>query len=111
MSEEKIKEIAREEMLDTIKTELNSSMIFVYVKNLEQENKQLKERLKNEERVAQEYLKIENRIDKAIEYIKNNSLYYENYDYNEEDNLELKYIDDEIARNDLLEILGEKENE
>ena len=35
MSEEKIKEIAREEMLDTIKTELNSSMIFVYVKNLD----------------------------------------------------------------------------
>ena len=51
------------------------------------------------------------KIDKATEYIKNKPLYTETYDYNEEDNLELKYIDDEIAKNDLLEILGDKENE
>lgn len=56
---------------------------------------------------GKEYL--QQRIDKAIEYIKNNSLYYENYDYNEEDELELKYVYDDKAREDLLEILGDKE--
>lgn len=43
MNEEEIKRMANEEMLNTIKTELNSSMIFVYIENLEKENKQLKE--------------------------------------------------------------------
>ena len=43
MSEEEIKKLAREEMLDTIKSKLDSSMIFTYINNLEQENKQLKE--------------------------------------------------------------------
>ena len=49
------------------------------------------------------------RIDKAIEYIKNNCLYYENYDYNAEDELELKYVYDDKATADLLQILGDKE--
>ncbi len=43
MSEEEIKELARKEILDTIKNKLDSSMIFTYINNLEQENKQLKE--------------------------------------------------------------------
>ena len=43
MSEEEIKRIASVEMLNTIKTKLNSSMIFVYIENLEKENQKLKE--------------------------------------------------------------------
>ena len=45
MSEEKIKELARQSMLETIKTNLDSAMIFTYIKSLE------------------------DRINKAIEYI------------------------------------------
>lgn len=43
MREEEIKKLIREETLDTIKSKLDSSMIFVYIENLEKENKQLKE--------------------------------------------------------------------
>lgn len=76
------------------------------IEKLQQENQDLRKALKvYEEGKYQEHLKIQ----MAIEYIKNKPLYTETYDYNEEDNLELKYIDDEIAKNDLLEILGDKE--
>ena len=59
---------------------------------------------------ATEYLEKENeelqqRIDKAIEYIENNSLYETEYDYDYEENSYLSGIDDEIAKKDLLEIL------
>lgn len=59
--------------------------------------------------LTNQWYKTTQKINEAIEYIKNKPLYTETYDYNEEDNLELKYIDDEIAKNDLLEILGDKE--
>ena len=54
----------------------------------EQENKQLKDK-----------------IDKEIEYIENNSLYEEEYDYDYEENSYLSGIDDETAKKDLLKIL------
>ena len=44
-------------------------------------------------------------IDKAIEYIENNSLYEEEYDYDYEENSYLSGIDDETAKKDLLKIL------
>ena len=47
MNKEEIKELARESMLETLKTNLDSAMIFTYVKSLE------------------------DRIDKAIKYIDN----------------------------------------
>ena len=56
MSEEEIKKIAREEMLDTIKSKLNSSLIFIYINNLEKEHQALldiKELLLNEEQPIQ----------------------------------------------------------
>lgn len=94
--------------------------VMIANKMLEQENKQLKEELETLkdnmgfnlcaiEHIRKGKNKLEERIDKAIEYIKNNSLYYENYDYNEEDELELKYVYDDKARENLLEILGDKE--
>ena len=48
---------------------------------------------------------LEIRINKAIDYIENTPLYTETYDYNMEDNLELNYVSDEKAHNDLLDIL------
>ena len=59
-----------------------------YISSLEQENKKYKEV-----------------IDKAIEYIENNSLYEEEYDYDYEENSYLSGIDDETAKKDLLKIL------
>ena len=50
---------------------------------------------------------LQDRIDKAIEYIKNNSLFKEKYDYDNEENIYLSGIDDEQARIDLLRMLGE----
>ena len=52
---------------------------------------------------------LKDRIDKAIEYIENNSLYEEEYDYDYEENIYLSGINDETARKDLLAILGGKE--
>lgn len=45
------------------------------------------------------------RINKAIEYVENNILYTEDYDYDEEDNLVWKGAYDYEAREDLLNIL------
>ena len=50
-------------------------------------------------------------IDKAIEYLENNSLYEEEYDYDYEENSYLSGIDDETAKKDLLKILRGETNE
>lgn len=47
MTLEEIKEAARESIKDVIETELDSSMIFMYIKHLEDEVKRLTEELKN----------------------------------------------------------------
>ena len=59
-----------------------------YIMQLEKENQKYKEV-----------------IDKAIEYIENNPLYEEEYDYDYEENSYLSGIDDETAKKDLLKIL------
>ena len=56
-----------------------------------------------------EKIKLQNRINKAIEYIENNSLYETEYDYDYEENSYLSGIDDEIAKKDLLKILKGEE--
>ena len=55
--------------------------------------------------------KLQQRINKAIEYIENNSLYEEEYDYDYEENLYLSGIEDGYAKKDLLEILKGDSNE
>ena len=50
-------------------------------------------------------------LDKAIEYVENNTLYDEDYDYDIEDNLVWSGANDRKASNDLLNILqGEKDD-
>ena len=48
------------------------------------------------------------KIERAIEYIENNSLYETEYDYDYEENSYLSGIDDTQAKKDLLEILKEE---
>ena len=55
--------------------------------------------------IPEEVLELQQRIDKAIEYIENHSLYEEEYDYDYEENSYLSGIDDKVAKTDLLEIL------
>lgn len=51
---------------------------------------------------------LQQKIERAIEYIENNSLYETEYDYDYEENSYLSGIDDEQAKKDLLEILKEE---
>ena len=57
------------------------------------------------EELQQENKKYKEVIDKAKEYIENNPLYEEEYDYDYEENSYLSGIDDETAKKDLLKIL------
>ena len=67
------------------------------------------EELEEEKRINQEDLKLidelQERIDKAIEYIENTPLYETTYDYNMEEELEIQNVSDETASNKLLNIL------
>ena len=65
------------------------------------ENEKLKEQLKRKEDI----------IKKAKEYIINNSLYEEEYDYDYEENIYLSRIYDDDVRRILLEILDNKGDE
>lgn len=67
----------------------------VYILKLYKEKQELKEQLEASEKARKE----------AIEYIKNNQLYEEEYDYNYDDELELLGINSNQAENDLLDIL------
>lgn len=92
-----------------------------YTIDLKEENSQLKrenEALKQTheydvnmiDEVKGESVKLYQRIEKAIEYIENNSLYEEEYDYDYEENSYLSGIDDKQAKEELIEILkGDKE--
>lgn len=86
----------------------------------ERENKQLKEEIKKINSIIDKQdrdivtlskgnKQLKERINKAIEYIENNPLYEEKYDYDYEENSYLSGINDEIAKKDLLEILKEVE--
>ena len=55
--------------------------------------------------IVNEIERLNNRIYKAIEYIENNSLYEEEYDYDYEEIMYLVGTSDEVAKNDLLSIL------
>ena len=65
---------------------------------LQQENKLLQEQLQQKEDI----------INKAKEYIINNSLYEEEYDYDYEENIYLSGIHDDDVRRILVEILDNK---
>ena len=61
-------------------------------------------------KLHKENSQLKDRINKAVEYIENNSLYDEEYDYNYEEEIYLSGIDDEVAKKDLLSLLkGDKE--
>lgn len=57
------------------------------------------------EMLRKENEKLEEKINKVIEYIEKHSLYKEEYDYDYEEELYLSGINDEEAKDDLLEIL------
>ena len=120
-------ELLKEEFTKQIKDSyiLNLSMVLLEeFENLKTENKQLKEnyeRTYNENRALREkdyitdtdliyenYI-LSRAINKAIEYIKNHSLYEEEYDYDYEENSYLSGIDDKTAKKDLLKILREED--
>ena len=58
-----------------------------------------------------EVIRLRERIDKAIEYIKNTPLYETTYDYNMEEELEIQNVSDETASNKLLNILNGRSDE
>jgi uncharacterized radical SAM superfamily protein len=100
-----------------------AKLLLDYITNLEQESKKLKEIVENLttltvcgdrkqiKNTAQYKLEqAQQRIDKAIEYIKNNNLYEETrLDYDIDDEPFYWDCDDNKAKNDLLDILRGKE--
>lgn len=82
-------------------------------KKYKEENEFLKSEIEEAKRIFQKYLEYiderDERINKAIEYIENNPLYEEEYDYDYEENSYLSGVNDEIAKKDLLKILKEVE--
>lgn len=54
---------------------------------------------------------LENKINKAIDYIENNDLYTQDYDYDYDDNMVLSPPTDELERKELLDILRGEDNE
>ena len=76
------------------------------------ENKQLKKNnLAMQEEMARTWAKLQQKediINKAKEYIINNSLYEEEYDYDYEENIYLSGINDDDVRRILLKILDDK---
>ena len=80
-----------------------------FMRSLEEENKQLKENnLAMQEEMARTWAKLQQKediINKTKEYVINNSLYEEEYDYDYEENIYLSGIHDDDVRRILLEIL------
>ena len=56
-------------------------------------------------KIMKQYEDYKLRVDKAIEYIENNDLYEQDYDYDYEENMVEYPPSDEQAKKDLLEIL------
>ena len=65
--------------------------------------------IENEEKYLLEINKLKSIINEVREYIENNNLYEQDYDYDYEENLVVGPPSDEQARKDILEIL-DKEN-
>ena len=80
-----------------------------HIKELKQYIRELKQQLRTMEllqvETSKEVLELKSRIGKAIKYIKNHSLYEEEYDYDCEENIYLSGINDEVAKEDLLHLL------
>lgn len=55
--------------------------------------------------IVKENESLRERIEKALSYIEDNDLYDEGWDYNYEEELEYRGIDDATAREDLIAIL------
>ena len=72
------------------------------------DNRTIDEIRKNETVLINELKQKEDIINKAKEYISNNSLYEEEYDYDYEENIYLSGIHDDDVRRILLEILDNK---
>lgn len=86
---------------------------FKEIKELEEKNEKLKKESKQlrvlNVCVCCNERNLEDRINKAIEYINNNDLYYQEEMYDYEENLELGNPDDSEAKKDLLKILKGEE--
>lgn len=78
------------------------------LEELKRDNKHLNDLLDG---ALKDYDELLERVDKAIEYIENNSLFVEEYDYNHEEELILMGIEDSYAKDNLLEILKGDSNE
>lgn len=77
-----------------------------YYHKLQKEDSKLIEEYKDKiDKLYDEIGILEERIDNAIEYVNNNSLYEQDYDYDYEENLVEYPPSDELARKHLLEIL------
>lgn len=103
-----------------------AKLLIDYITNLQQENERLKElcdkyeeehstafnlwKMKMEEMPTYEEKEdYKSRIEKAVEYIENNSLYDEILDYDYEENPYISYTTDEYVKDNLLNILNGKE--
>ena len=84
MNKELIRKTVQKEIINGIKKELDGALIFTYIHSLEQENKEL-----------------HNKIDKAIRYIKKNKHYIDIEDMN------VYLYEDDIKK--VLEILKESD--
>ena len=80
----------------------NHKLLLDYITNLQEENKRLQQ---NNYDMQKEMAMCWQKIDKAVEYIKNNALYYEDYDYDINEELYLTDIVDSEAKQNLLNIL------
>ena len=71
MEEDKLREIAKQEMTNAIMNNLDSSLIFTYIKNLEDKNKELENYYKNEKVLwdRKDYIS-KSKIQEKIEEIK-----------------------------------------
>ena len=78
-----------------------------YRDKVKQENERLKEW---KEDLLKENIELENIRKEAIEYIKNTTLFTEDYDYDYEENLVWKCATDDKGREDLLNILQGSED-
>lgn len=67
MSEEELRKIAKEEMAKSIMDNLDSALIFTYIKNLEEENKQLKFDCKQTEALKHFFMNEKDKLEKENE--------------------------------------------
>ena len=79
--------------------------------HIQQLKLKVQELLSDNINIAELNIKLLNKINKAIEYIENNDLYYQDVDYDYEENMTLDPPSDEEARAILLSILKGEDNE